>query len=385
MKTLTLCFCILFLAGCAGVEEEAESTPVVQVKVTRADVEDVAVNVQAPATIYPREQASIASKIVAPIWTLPVKKGDMVAAGQVIARLNNRDLVAQRTEAIDRARADAAAAEATLAQAQKNLERRQKLFDQGAIPARDLLATQTEAAQAKASFDVSKKYLDRLQGTGEQASSDTSKSDGETDIAYLNTQIEFSEIRSPFAGVVTEQFMYPGDMAKPELPIFTVMDLSVAVARAQVPTDQIADVARGQACAFESVDAPGKKSTGRVSVVSQAVDPARRTVEVWCEIPNANRSLRAGLFGSLTVSVGTARRAIVVPESAVQFTQGSTKGMALVVDEKNVAHEREVEAVSVPGGKVRVVKGIEGGETVVTEGGYGLPDGTEVAYAEAAK
>jgi multidrug efflux pump subunit AcrA (membrane-fusion protein) len=71
----------------------------------------------------------------------------------------------------------------------------------------------------------------------------------------------------------------------------------------------------------------------------------------------------------------------VLPESAVQFKEGSSKGTALVVDQQRVAHLREVEATPLPGGKVQIVRGIEAGETVVIEGGYGLPDGTHVTLA----
>jgi multidrug efflux pump subunit AcrA (membrane-fusion protein) len=387
MRTLTFLACVLLLAGCSQQVEEAEPQTVVQVKVQRATGRDVQLSATAPATIYPREQASIASKITAPIRTLLVKKGDTVVAGQVLARLENRDLIAQRTEALDKARADAASAQAALAQADKNLERRQQLYDQGAIPARDLLVTQTEAAQAKASYDAARRYLDLLQGATSGAPGAAASNDGESRTAFLNTQIEFTEIRSPFNGVVTEQFLYPGDMAKPEVAIFTVMDLSTAVARAQVPAAEIAAVRRQQACFFQTGDLPGRRSSGHVSVVNQAVDPVQRTVEVWCEIPNPARSLRAGVFGSVTISTGTAPDAIVLPVAAVQFQEGSTKGRAVVVDQQGIAHLRNVEAapLSDDDEKVRVIQGIKAGENVVIEGGYGLPDGTHVTIANGAQ
>jgi HlyD family secretion protein len=386
MRILTILVCTFFLwTGCAKQDAAPEPKTVVEVKVTKAVAENVPLVVLAPAMIYPREQASIASKITAPIRTLPVKKGDTVAAGQVVARLENRDLVAQRTEALDKARADASSAQAALAQAEKNLERRQSLYDQGAIPARDLLATQTEAAQTKAAYEAARKYLDLLQGATSSASSAPDPNNSENGTAFLNTQIEFSQIRSPFAGVVTEQFLYPGDMAKPEVAILTIMDLSVTVARAQIPESDIAGVMRGQSCSFETNDSPNLRFGGRISVVNQTVDPARRTIEVWCEIPNPQHSLRAGLFGSVTISIGRAEHVVVLPVSAVQFKEGSSKGTAVVVDPQHIAHLHDVEAVPLPEGRVRVVSGIAAGETVVVEGGYGLPDGTEVKATEVGK
>ncbi|MGO8817992.1 MAG: efflux RND transporter periplasmic adaptor subunit [Terriglobia bacterium] len=385
MKILILLISIVVLAGCSHPQGDSEPKTVVEVKVTAAQVVDVQLSVVGTASIYPWQQASIASKITAPIRTLVAKKGDSVAAGQVLAYLENRDLVAQRVESLERARADAASTEAVLGQAQKNLDRRQRLYKQGAITARELLASQTELAQARASYNAAHKYLDLIEGSTSRASDHGSAVGDPPQTAFLNTQIEFTKIRSPFAGVVIEQFLYPGDMAKPDSPIFTLMDLSVAVARAQIPETQVAGVARGQACFFESGDLPDRRLGGRVSVVNQAVDLARRTVEVWCEIPNRQQVLRAGVFGSVTVSVGTAPHAVVLPESAVQFKEGSAKGTSMVVDHQHVAHLREVEAIPLPGGKVRVIRGIEAGEVVVTEGGYGLPNGTQVTITDGAK
>lgn len=388
MKTIPALLVCLLLAGCAAQKEEAEPKPVVEVKVAQAELADVQIAVHAPATIFPREQAAIASKITAPIRWLGARKGDRVAAGQVLARLENRDLLAQRTEALDRAHADLASAEAALNQAQKNFDRRQKLFEQGAIPNRELLASQTELAQAKAGHDVAKKFLDLLENPARQQELRAAAVKPEQEKireSFLNAQIEFTEIRSPFAGTITEQYVYPGDMAKPESPIFTVMDLAVAVARAQVPEAEIAGVNIGEACSFENADRPDAKAQGRVSVVNQAVDPARRTVEVWCELSNARAELRASEFGTLTIVTGAAPKSVVVPKEAVQFLEGTRKGIVMVVGADKRAKRTEIEAGESFAGKVQIKQGLKAGETVIIEGGYGLPDGTEVRLAEEKK
>jgi RND family efflux transporter MFP subunit len=194
--------------------------------------------------------------------------------------------------------------------------------------------------------------------------------------------MEFTEIRSPFAGVITEQMMFPGDMAKPDAPIFTVMNLSVVVGRAQTPETESRAVRQGQACGFSPVDQAGEAFPGRVTTINQAVDPARRTIEIWCEIANpqigGQRRLKGGDFGSLAITVGAARRSVVVPVAAVQFAEDGKKGTVMVVDAKNIAHETEVKTGETVDGRVRIIEGLNGGETVVIEGGYGLPDKTEV-------
>ena len=145
-SVLLLC---AFLAGCAH-EEEAPSKPVVAVKVVRAETADLKVTVRAPATLFPREQANISARVTAPIRELRSRKGDVVKAGQVLALLENRDVLAQRQEAhasvldaeanlqklsagtlptdIERARGQVMLAEASLNQAQKYYERRAELY-----------------------------------------------------------------------------------------------------------------------------------------------------------------------------------------------------------------------------------------------------------------
>lgn len=406
MRRLLPVVLMVFLFGCSQ-KEEAPSKSLVAVKVTKAEAADLQLTIQAPAIIFPREQANISARITAPILNLKARKGDTIAKGQVLAILESKDAEAQHEEAsanladaeatlqkmsagtlpadVERARGQLRSAEAALSQAQKNYDRRKDLFSQGAIPNRDLLASETELSQAKTAYDVAKRTLDLLEqqsGKTDIRISESRVQQAKARQSLAAAQLQFTELKSPLNGTITEQFMYPGDMAKPDAPVFTVMDLSVAIAHAQVAETDARRVSRGQACAFAQADQPSTSGKGIITVINQAVDPARRTVEVWCEIPNAARALRAGLFGSVILSVGKADRAVVLPESAVQFKEGSSKGTALVVDQQRIAHLREVEATPIPGGRVQVTHGIEAGEIVIIEGGYGLPDGTQVTLAE---
>jgi HlyD family secretion protein len=405
---LIFSFCLL-LAGCAA-DEESAPAPVVDVKVAKAELANVRLTVEAPAVIYPREQANVASRVTAPIRKLGVRKGDAVTAGQVLAQLENRDLLAQRDEAaaavvdaeanlqkisagtlptdVERARGQVATAEAALNQAQKIYDRRQELFREGAIPNRDLLLSQTELAQAKTAYQVAKKSLELLEGQSRERDIRMAESrlkQARARLDLINAQLEFTTIRSPFSGTVTEQFLYPGDMAKPDSPIFTVMDLSVAVARAQVPEANAAALRLGQPCAFTSLDSGGVAHEGRVSVVNQVVDPAQRTVETWCVIPNAKHALRGGVFGTATITTGVDPKSVVVPVPAVQFVEGTQRGVVYLAGNDHHAVRRDVETGVRFGGMVQIKQGVSAGDLVITEGGYGLQDGTEIRWAEGDK
>ena len=399
---------VVALSGAAcGTKPEEEAAPVVSVKVVRAEESDEQLTVRAPATIFPREQANIASRITAPILELGARKGDRVSRGQMLARLDSRDLAAQRLEIaalvkdaeaslekmrtgtvptdIEKAKGQVTTTQAALSQAEKIHERRKQLLEQGAIPNRDLLVSQTDLAMARANFDVALRTLSLLekQSSGKDiqiAESRLEQAHGR--LSVIDTQIAFSELKSPFSGTITEQFVFPGDMAQPSTPMFTVADLDVAIARAQVPESEAASVRKGQNCRMTPPDRDGARFEGRITVVNQAVDAARRTVEVWCEIPNGKGELRAQVFGSLAIAIGTLPQVVTVPMPAVQLEEGTRKGFVMVAGADRKARKRPVETGAALEGKLPILKGLRAGELVIVEGAYGLADGTAIAIAE---
>lgn len=396
---------LALLAGCSQKQESAPK-PVVEVKLARAEIAEIPVTIEAPATVHPREQANIAARLTAPIRKLLVKKGDRLSAGQVLAELDDRDLIAQKAEAaasvadaeatlqkttsgtlpgdVDRAQGQVATAQAAFNQAQKIYDRRKQLFEQGAIPQRELLISETDLATTRTNLEVATRSLDLL--VHQSRDRDIKIAESRLDqararLSLAETQLTFTRIVSPFAGSVTEQFMFPGDMAKPDAPMFTVANLSVAVARAQAPEKDAGAIRRGQECSFQSIDRAVGTHPGRITVINQAVDPARRTVEVWCEVPQKDESLRAGMFGSVRILTATVK-GVMAPQAAVQFLEGTRAGFVMVVDDRRIAHRRDVEAGETLEGRVQIVKGLQAGEMVIVEGAYGTPDGTEVKLAD---
>ena len=337
------------------------------------------------------------------IRELKARKGDTVRGGAILATLENRDLTSQREEAqamvadaqanlektrqgtlptdIERARGQVATARAILNQAQTIYERRKALFDQGAIPNRDLLLSDTERSTAKTNFDVATKSLQLLEQQSQGQDIRIAESRVEQAKSRLTTvtaQLQYAELRAPFTGEITEQFQYVGDLGQPSSPIFTLVDLAVVSARTQVPEAEAVRVKLGQECHFSSGEQAAEPVRGRVGVISRAVDAQRRTVEVWCEITGPPSSLRAGAFGSVAFETGRLAATVLVPVGALQLEEGTHKGIVLVVDGAQVAHRREVEVGDLVGDKRVVLSGLKAGETVIIEGGYELPDGTQI-------
>lgn len=397
----------VILAGCAK-KEEAEPKPLVEVKLAPATVEDVEHSITGPATVFPISQAGVAARNAAPIRQLLVKKGDNVTAGQTLAILESSDMAAAKNEALanlteaeqnlqkttagtlpsdlERARGQMVAAEAAYKQADAIRSRRKSLFDEGAIPQRDLMTAETDLATTKANYEVAKLSYDLLKNQSNERDIQIAKSHVEQSksrLAQADAQLSYTRITAPFAGTVTEQFMFPGDMARPDAPVFTVSDLSKAVARTQIPESDAAPIHAGQSCRFipgeTIVSTDGNKQTryeGKVTVVNRSADPARRTIEIWCEIAKPPTALHPGVFGDVAF-VTEREKGVTVPREAVQFNEGTLKGWVMVVD-GGIAHRRDIEADSAPGSRVHILKGLKGGENVVTEGVYGLEDNVHV-------
>lgn len=409
MKTRVVIVALVLLVTSCGSKKEAEKAeaseakPVVEVTLGRATTENILLTINAPATIFAREQANVAGRITAPIRHLLVRKGDNVRAGQVLAELENVDILAQRAEAqggvanaeatlqktiagtlptdVDRARGQVETTKAALNQAQQIYKRRQELFDQGAIPQKDLIQSQTDLATAQANSNVAQRAYDLLLNQSRGRDEQIAKANLEQAQARLqgsNAQLQFTEVRAPFNGIITEQFQYPGDMAQSGTPMFTIVDLSSISARAQVPEASASSVQQGKSCSFRSIDNQATELKGRVTVVNRSVDSQRRTVEVWCEVARPPASIRAGMFGTVYIQTGQVQNAVLVPKAALQLEEGTDRGTVFVVDAKRIAHKQEVTVGEVLGDRVRIASGIKPNDTVVVDGSYGLPDNVQV-------
>ena len=192
-------------------------------------------------------------------------------------------------------------------------------------------------------------------------------------------QLAYTEIRSPIDGAVTDRPYYAGETPAAGTPLLTVMDTSSVIARAHIPQSEAAYLKVGDTA---TISAPGDIHVpGKVTLVSPALDPNSTTVEIWVEASNPDGRLRPGTSASIAAVAQTLKNAIVVPASALLKTpEGGTVVMIV-----NSDHARQV-AVDVgirEGDRVQITKGLGGGETVIVNGSYGLPDNTQVKIAAA--
>ncbi len=391
---------VLGLAACSG-SESADKEPVVSVQAEPAQRTNIQQKVVAEAILYPIREAAITPKVSAPVLKFEVNRGDHVRTGQLLAVLENKDLAAAVTEnqgvyeqaqadyantisstlpqQLQAAKADAENAKAALGAAQQVYDSSKNLYEQGALAKRQLDQAQVALIQAQTQEQAADQKLQKMEAVSNAAQQKSAA--GQLAAAqgkYQGAQAElaYSEIRSPIAGVITDRPLYQGEMAAAGTPLITVMDVSRIVARAHIPESQAEHLKAGDPAEISSLDGKDKIS-GKVTIVSPALDPNSTTVEIWAEAKNPKGQFRAGASVNLTMVSKTTADAIVVPRSAllVDPKEGSS---VMVVGSDSHAHQRKVQTGIQEDGRVEIVQGLKEGEVVVTVGAYGLPDNVKV-------
>jgi HlyD family secretion protein len=367
---------VVSLSGCTAKPAEVEAAPTVNVQVGAAEDQTIQRTIVAQAILYPLQQASIIPKISSPVKKLYVDRGSRVHAGQLLAELENADLVGaetaskgavQQAEAtyqasVQKAEQDAKIAKDVLDAAQKLYDSRQTLYKEGAVSAKDVddarvaLATaqgQFSAAQQQADKKVAEAALYSAKGTNQSA----------------EAQVSFTKIVSPIDGVVADRPVYQGELPPSGSPLITVMDTSSVIAKAHVSQPEAASLKVGDAA---TIAEPGQTPVkGKVTLVSPALDPNSTTVEVWVQAANPGGRLRPGSSVQAVMVAESIPHAIVIPAAALlTSTDGATSVM--VLDTDNKPHRKTVKVGIRNGADLQITSGLKGGERVVTIGAFEL-------------
>lgn len=384
-----------------------EASVVVSVQVAKAEKQPIAAQVSALGTISPRDQALVSTKVSAQIKQMPQLKNRPVRAGDVLAVLESRDLQAQRGEAVaalNEARANARGIETgtipqNTAQDQKALrdaraavsntkaiyDRRLVLYQNGGISKKELEASLFDLTKAENDLRLAEQNITlRTQALNpnDRAQAAARVNQAEQRLGTLDAQLSYATIRAPIGGIVIDQALYEGSFVASGTTLFTIADISEVIVKAPFSDTVAAQLKVGDTATVTPTDLPGEPMTGQVTLISRAVDPTSRTVEVWVTLGNAAGRLRANGAAQVTVAANSKADAVVVPASAVTLeATNADEGTVMVVDAAMVAHETKVTVGIRTTELVEITEGLEGGETVVIEGNYSLSDGTKVEVA----
>ena len=323
------------LAGCESKHESGKETvpgfPVAQVRVQAVESKSRPLTEEVAGTVRAKVRATLEARLSGRIEKLPVRLGDKVQKGQLVARLEAAELAARLEQA-----------EASLEQAEREWKRAAALLEQQSVTRAEYDAAQSRERVAKAAASEAK------------------------------TMLGYVEVTAPFEGVVTRKWADAGDLAAPGKPLVEIEDPSALQMEADVP-EAIASHLQRTARLGVRVDAVNGELTGTVSEIAPGADPASRTFRVKLELPST-AGLMPGQFARVAVPIGE-RSSVRVPAAAV-VQRGQLELVFSVANQH--ARLRLVKTGKRVGDEVEVLSGLEAGSTVVISGADQLTDGQPV-------
>lgn len=333
----------------------AASAPVA-VTTVLAERRDYPVQLEATGTVTPLNVVELRPQIAATVSQVHVREGEFVRAGQLLFTLDSR---AAQVD-VAKARAQLARDTATLADAERQLQRQRDLQAQQFV-------SPSAVESAQAAVDAQRAVV-----AADQAA-----------VQAADVGLSYTRLVAPSAGRVGTVSAYVGSLVQPGgTALLTITQLDPIAVAFSLPQRHLPDaLSRLQQGGLDvgvrlpdtAASAPALQ--GRLDFVDSAVDAQTGTVRVKARFANARQQLWPGAFVTVQFGVQTLRDAVLVPQAAI--VRGPEKSLVYVVADGSAA-PREVEIVQAAGERA-VVSGLQGGERVVVDGRQNLRPGSRVA------
>jgi RND family efflux transporter MFP subunit len=306
------------VAGCGHKSETGgPKTPAVPVHVLRVDLQQTPDVYEVVGTVRPKVSATVSAKVMATIEQIPVKAGDTVKAGDLLARLDDRELRAES----DRAKSD--------------YDRVKSLLEQQII-------AQSEFDQVNARYRVAQAAL------------------------------SYARVTAPFDGVVASKQCDVGDLTAPNKPLFTIEQTNAFRLEARVP-ERFAAAATAGKSVHVIIDATGEKCTGVIDESEPSADAVSRGFLVKIDL-QCRQPVQSGMFGRAQLLVGE-RPALFVNRSGVH-QRGQLTYLFIAAD--GHAQMRLVKTGKEYLDAVEILAGLQAGERVITSANGELADGSAI-------
>jgi RND family efflux transporter MFP subunit len=326
----------------------------VPVEVAVAAKKRVPVLVNVLGTVTPIASVAIKSRIETVIVGVHFADGADVREGELLFTLDGRQIEAQ----IRQVEAVMAGAKAQLEQAQRDVERQAELMTKNAT-------TQVALQNARTQVNIWRSTADS----------------SAANLENLKVQLGYCTIRAPISGRASMAAVKVGNFVRPAdpAPLVTINQITPVYVTFSLPQGSLPELREAIAGETATVAAvvPGdsRRAEGQVTMIENAVDAATGMVAVRATMPNAERLLWPGTLVSVKLTLRE-EDAITVPPTAVQVSQ---TGSFVFVVKDGAAFVQPVEVARVMESETVIAGGLEGGETVVTDGQLRLTNGIRVA------
>ena len=335
--------CALLLSACQqGAEtekdESEEEAPPVPVETSRPVRGDVYAVYSGTAPIESFAEADVIAKVEGEVREILFEEGDEVKAGQVLARLDG-----------DRLRLELNESRARLNKMKRDFERNQELRDKGLLSEGDYEKLRYDLEALEASFNLA------------------------------SLELDYTQIRAPIDGVVSERYIKVGTTIRIGDPAFRVTSFDPLVAYLHVPEREYRQIRAGQPVAIDIDALAGQRVAASVTRISPIVDPETGTFKITIEIRDGERRIKPGMFGRVSIVYDHHEDVLQIPRGAIVEYRGE---QTVFVVEDGKAVRRTVQTGYGYNGMVEVTDGLLETDEVITVGQVGLKPDATVAVIE---
>jgi RND family efflux transporter MFP subunit len=379
-KTLsTIAILISLGAAACGSKSEEASTPerIDGVTVETVSLTEVGDITESLGVVRAKTVSNVAAKLMATVVAMPVEVGDQVRAGQLVLRLDDREMAAQVQKAaagLDEienaiigaeAGRDGATAQAHLATA--TYERYVALRERGSVSPQEFDEVEARYHGAIAQKQQAERMVEQMLSRREQA---------RADVQTASAALSWARIVSPIDGVVTARHIDVGSQSVPGMPLLTIEDPRTWRVDTTLDETSLGSIHAGDPVEV-LVDSSGIRLEGTVTHVSPALDRQSRSYLVKIDLP-AHDMLTTGLTARARFRTGHAKT-MSVPASAI-VTRGQLTGI-WIADPDGIARLRFVKTGRLLGERIEILSGLSEGDRVVTKSSTTLEEGAQIADA----
>jgi HlyD family secretion protein len=340
--------------------------PPMTVEVTKVAKGEISAYLSVVGNLIGEATVDVAPKTGGRLTSVSVKLGDRVRRGQVIAKIEDREMVEQ----VRQAEASQRVGEATIRQreadlklAETSVERSRNLYGRQLLPKQTLDDSEARYTAAVAQVDLARAQLAQNQARLE-----------ELRINLSNTSVE-----SPVDGFVAQRRVDPGAWVSQNAPVVSVVDISNLRLVANVVEKDLRMVGVGDPAVVEVDAFPGETFRGRIARVAPILDPATRTAPMEVEIPNREYRLKPGMYAKVNLEVENRKDILTVPKVSLVDSEGQ-RGV-YVANSENRAQFKPVKVGLEDPQRAEILSGLTEGEVVISTGAGALRRNDQLVIA----
>src|SRR5688500_18753059 len=327
---------------------------------------DLAAHLTVVGNLIGLQTVDVAPRTAGRLLSVNVQLGDGVRRGQVIARVEDREIVEQ----VRAAEASQEVAKATIRQreadlnvSQLNFERSKNLFSRGLLAKQALDDAESRYIASVAQLDLSKAQL----------------SQNDARLSELRINLQHTSVASPVDGYVGKRNVDPGAMVNTNTAIASVVDISRLRLVVNVVEKDLRLVNAGDLADVEVDAYPGEKFSGKIARVAPVLDPATRTATMEVEIPNNDHKLKPGMYARINLTVEERKNALVAPKNAVIDFENK-RGVWMPNDQKRAAFVPVTLGIEGPE-QIEILSGLKEGDRFVTTGAGAVRNNDQLVIA----